>query len=661
MKITTEILVSLIKKYRVLILALLVILVVSRLSLNLMLLSLSLYLVYRLSLKLVSPKIADTHTFVAVISIFFYVLILQSVSLVTWLISHSFPLSLNILFSLILVAAVHVPLRMRHIPPKRLRIKASDFVSFIVMLSTLIVFVVVPFHNTKLNNASGLLVLANYNVDDGAHLGLINARLQYNVATTVDNKADISSQVSGGISYPTGWPAANAAIIQAFAPSIKVGSATLIGYVILKVFWLLFLVFIFTRSIFALFWLFSNKPPKLAATIWIAIGAFLFTGWFLVDPFYYGFFSFIPQLITVPIFILSIIQLTLVDKKSDKLLSYLMLPVILSIGAALSWFLLFPVFTIALLLCLLNRITRFKLKVVVTEVTHQLPRYLVFYIVVILSLLSQIYIVFKGSHTGVSSTFVQSLLTNGGISTYPTSLYAVILLGIILFIILANITKNLDKLSAVVNYVVAMLGFAGFVYALQLYKTQTNLYYYFKILDTVTIVGILFAVLGLAFLVNIIQIRTSRYVSIIVTILMGLVLLQFAYPGAPLFAYIKGARALSSATDQQIFSATNSSGSTSSYDNGVVTIFYPSKNPELNEIASTLVQAGKQYTKCYATIKSASFSVPIGQFEVSSILSGCTAQNHIVYYVEAQYVESFRQIIQTHGLSSRVTVLTLAN
>ena len=650
---------DLLKRYWLLIAILAVLFIVSGFGPNLALLGLSFFLTYKLAMRIVSAKIADSNVFVAVISIFFYVLMLQSVSLVTWLLSHSFPLSLNIFFTFLFITTVYVFLRRYPVIARRRKFVTGDMISIGVVLVTLVIFVGLPVRNTNIHDKSGLLVLANYNVDDGGHLGLLNARLQYNVATTVDNKADTSAQQNGGVSYPAGWPAANAAIIQAFAPSIQVGSSTLIAYILIKIFWLVVLVFVFTRSIFALYGLFAAKPLQLPSLAWISISATLFTAWFLVDPFFYGFFSFIPQLITIPLFILSLIQLTTLGKKSEKLLLTMMVPIILCIGAALSWFLLFPVFIAALSLCLINRATQISLKAVLKELTLSISRYLVFYVVIILSLFSQLYIVLSTSSTGASTTLIHSLLLNGGINIYPASLYTVIAVGVILFLALIVIKNHIDKLKAVLNYAVAMLGFASFIYAIQLYKINENFYYYFKTLNTVTIVGIMFAIVGIALAINLVQSKSSKYIAVVITIIIGLLLLQFAYPGAPMFRYAHGVRAINASVDKQIFSILDTHNSPSKYTDGVVTVFYPSSNLILNEVASTLIQANKPYSKCYATVKAASFSVPISSFSVSPVLEGCEPSNHVVYYAEQEFVASMKQKIADANLSDRITVLSI--
>jgi len=649
----------LLKGYSLLIGLLIILFIASNTSLNLPLLAVSLLVTYKLSLLLLTKKIASSRIFVAIIAVFFYVLLLQSVSLTTWLIARDFPLSMNIFVTLLVTTAVYIPLRRLHKPSERKNVEISDYISISIAILALLLCVGLPIRNTGLHNESGLLVLANYNVDDGSHLGLINARLQYNVATTDGNKADISSRVPGGISYPSGWPAANAAIIQAFHPSIKVGASTLIAYVIIKIFWLFFLILIFIRSVFALYGIFSPKPLEPATSIWISLCSLTFTGWFLLDPFFYGFFSFIPQLITVPLFIVSVMQLTSL-KKNGTLPLYLMLPSILCIGAALSWFLLFPVFTIALLLSLLRQTTGFNLKDTIQEISKNIFHYLIFYLVITFSLLAQLYMVISSSHTGVSSSFINSLLLNGGINIYPVSFYTSILFGTIIFFTLGAIKKNIGKLGVILNYIVAMLTFSGFVYIVQLYKLQENVYYYFKILNTVTIVGIILAIIGGALLVNKIQEKTTQYIAITSSIIISLLLFQFGYQGTPLFGYIRGTRSVSSGVDQQIFTTLKQRETTSRYSDGVVTIFYPSNNPILNEVASTLVEASKVYTPCYSTLKGASFSTPIKNFTVTPILQGCTPDDQIVYYVDPPFVQSTRQTISEHGLQNRVTVYPIA-
>ena len=646
-------------RYRLLVLSLLLTIAVSFFSINLALMALSLFIVYKISLKVISGKIVNSHTFMAVISVFFYTLMLQGVSLVTWLLSPDFPLSLNIFVTLVTVAAIYFPIRPKNVSTNISRIALSDIVSIGVVIATLIVFVAIPIKNTNLSNESALVVLANYNVDDASHLGLINIRLQNNVATTSGNSAEAS--VNNGVSYPSGWPATNAAIIQAFNPPIQTGSDTLTAYVLIKIFWLLLLVFVFTRVIFTMYSIFSKKSLQLAGVVWIGLGSFIFTAWFLVDSFFFGFFSYLPQLITIPLFILSIMQLASMRKKDGDLLSYLMLPVSLGVGAALSWFLLFPVFMFVILLCLINRTAKNGLRTVSKELFMNILKYIVFYLVTFAALFAQVSMILNSSESGVSTTFIQSLLLNGGISTYPVGFYMLILIGLVLFITFSNIKNNLDKFGAVLNYVIAMLGFATFVYLLQQYMVFGNLYYYFKILNSVTVVGIIFAITGIAITINILQLKTSRYIAVVLAITISFLVLQFAYPNAPLAVYAKAKRSVSASANQQIFDILENDATQSNYNNGVVTIFYPQGNPILNEVASTLVQSNKPYNTCYTGLKNASFKIPLIDFDPEVISKYCTTGNHIVYYVEQPYLRSVKNKIVQQGLSSQVTVLALAN
>lgn len=641
------------------VLALILLFFVSGMGINLPLVAVSLYLAYKLCLILITPRIANSRLFVTFIAFFFYVLILQSISLVTWLVLRDFPLSLNIPIAFAVIVATYFPIRRIHKPAERRMATIGDVASGIVVLVTFAIFVLFPVYNTQSHSEASLLNLANYNVDDGSHLGMLNARLHYNVATTSGNDADISSQVPGGISYPSGWPAANAALIQALSPSIEVGGSTLVAYILTKIFWLLFLVFVFTRTIFALYTTFSPNSPQTPAIVWIILGSLIFTAWFVVDPFFYGFFSFLPQLITVLLFILVTIQLADLNKKTDKLLLYLVLPITLSVGAALSWFLLFPVFIAALFLTFLRRVSRLNIKTVLKELTVNISRFALLYVVIVLSLVAQLYMTLSSSSTGVSSSFLHSLLLNGGITTYPISFYAVILLGCVAFFFFTAKKELNEKLSAILSYLVVMLAFASFIYFIQLYKIHENLYYYFKVLNTVTIVAIPLAILGIAFLATVLQDKTSKYVAAMCSIIIGFAIVQFAYPGAPFIGYASGSRAVSESVNQQIYSTLKAHEQTASYDDGVVTIFYPSKNPILNEVASTLVQSSKPYTKCYAALKGASFSTPARDFSVSPIRESCSERNHIVYYVDPDMVESVKQTVDMNDLSSRVTVKSI--
>lgn len=619
----------------------------------------SIIISYKLLLLLLSHKIFNSKLFVFIISIFFYTLVLQAVILLSWLLSNDFPLTLCgpltsiILLGIYLLVRPTISKKINRQKHEFTGGKSKDVVPIIVCLLTFLVFVAFPIHHSGSNGISGATVLINRVIDDPNHLGILNDKLQFNRGVILNSSAESHTNTKGVSFYPAGWHSANAVIIKAFYPNLSTGSESLVAYAISKVFWFLFLVYVFVRSIFSLYGIYSKETLPLVVSIWIGLASLLFVGWFLIDPFLDGFYSFLPQLIIVPIFILSLTQMSLLNKNDgDGILNTLILPVLLCMGSALSWLLLFPVFIGAFLLYGLILLHQWGIAKTLKRHARKTIRYIPIALLAIAPIIVQI-ISSKG--TGESVSFLQGILLPGPIQTYPTTFYEFIFLGLGIFIAFAIKAAKQDRLQPLLTYILAITAFTGLLYLIQLYASQATFYYYFKSLNAFTIAASILCILGFAYFIQWVTSKTSQITALILSCVLIFLSVQFVYAKPLMYLYMQGGRATTVSMNEEIFNTLQTNYSEAHYFNKEVTIYYPNANPNMNEVASRLLSTNKPYGTCYDSVKGASFSVRPKDFSVQPILEDCAdPEIKITYYVEQDSLESMQQKINQHGLQERV-------
>ncbi len=236
----------------------------------------SLILTHRIFDNWLDPFIFDTKLTRALLTPFFYLLILQCVALFVWLISRNFPLDMAAqvcgLF-LLLLYIISYRYNKGGKPgqisgSRRPIINSSDYVSFGIAVTITCAVALLPIYAGGLSNKSSLLNLVNGNVDDAAHIALLNDRLHFNRGILYH--ADIAGQTRNPAPYPIGWHSANAVVIKATYPSIKPGTQTLGAYIVSKVFWFFILVFVFVKTIFVFLKFFRNDEKQpLSSMPWI--------------------------------------------------------------------------------------------------------------------------------------------------------------------------------------------------------------------------------------------------------------------------------------------------------------------------------------------------------------------------------------------------------
>lgn len=637
------------------------ILLISNFNLSMLFLALSLYLSYKIVGLLLSERIFDSKIFQLVVSVFFFILILQSLTMVGWLISKTFPLTWVIPFSsLLLLIFYFVLLKTRSKAERSITRKSfspSDIIAISACVFVFLALIVAPVYHTGIRKVSSLFTLVNHSVDDGSHIGLLNDRIQFDRGVTVGSGVEQHSRSEFTDSYPAGWHSANAAIIKTIYPNIQTGVESTLAYIISKTFWFLVLVFIFVRTVFTIYKLYEGKDASFGVSVWVLSGSLLFTGWFLSTTYFEGFYNFLPQLITIPLFLLILMQLSHTHK-SYRSASFLILPVLLCVGTALSWLLLFPLFAVALLCFLMDKIATPNRLTFLKDVLYEISRLWWLYILLIISLFVQLY---ASTQVDSSASFISSILMPGGIIQYPIEFYGFTFIGIILFLILGLKKTTFSITRPVLYFCAAILAFTSIVYVIQMLMIGHNAYYYFKALNAFTLVGILFGIVGIASGLRWLQTKTSNMFTALLALIITALALQFAYPGSHMFEFAKGTRVMTSATNDQVFNILKTNYTQERYDQKEVTIYYPDTGgPILNEVGTILLKANKPFSRCFTALKSTSITIPPDKFSATPIIENCKDTYKITYFVNPASEASMKSTISAAGLSNKVFIEQIA-
>jgi hypothetical protein len=541
---------------------------------------------------------------------------------------------------------------------KHTTVSIGDITALSVSAILMILIVAIPLFKNGFDKPGSVLTLVNKGVDDASHIGLLNDRLQFNRGVIAKSNVEGQTRSAGVASYPAGWHSANAVIIKALSPSLKTGADSITAYVVSKIFWFALLIFLFVRSIFAIFNLLSNKIPSAPAVLAIFLLSLLFSVWSLVDIFSYGFYSFIPQLIIVPIFVLSLIQLHNLPKSNTprELHLSLILPLLLCAGTALTWLLLLPVFFLATVITITYRIKKVQLKNFVKQITKAPISFIIFYSITLLALIVQIY---ASTKSDGSVSFIQGILIGGGIITYPLSLYCLIALGCTILFSYHLRKQSTNILSPILNYVFATVLFISLLYLIQQYYLQTNAYYYFKALSTLTITLSILSIIGFTMLIDKIKSNTSTSIAMMFVVIFTSLSLQFVYQNPPIFSYIHGRGNTTEAINSQLWNILQTTYTQDKYTDQSITIYYPDDSPGLNEVGSMLLKSNKPHSKCFSAIKTDSFKVSPSNFSIETLLN-CTNDEKIIYYVKPYDVEKMKAILKTTDLSDRIKVRSIA-
>lgn len=634
-------------------------------SLNLLLITVSMVLTYKIITPLLNIGVFNTRALRAVFVFFIYIIILQCVILSSWVLNRNFPLdatpALTVLVMTIAYVYRHYLLKVKFskeiLPSKKVPlVRLGDIISIVVAILITLLIILPPLISTGAGKTSNIIALTSGNVDDAAHLGLLNDRLQFNRGVLYHSDATENVRTAG--LYPAGWHSANAIIIKAIDPTISTGTESLIAYTISKVFWFFVLIFVFSRVIFTLYKTLSNDEPSLPVTLWLTFGSLLFSILFLVDIFRTGFYSFIPQLIAALLLVPILIQLSLLTNESKKYQGTLLLLVAACIGGGISWLLVLPALLLAIFLILLDHLRSTKLLHFIKDTTSGVLDNLPLYGLLLVALIVQAYVMLADHSTG-SVSFIQGVLLSGGIGIYKDPFYLFIFIGLALCLLLFR--KNSEKAIRYILYVTfSLLLFAGFLYVVQMIYLGKNAYYYYKALDVFTIVVIPIGLVGFALCIAWLANKRSKSIALAAALTLILVVIQFIGLDATSLTYLKGQRPLSGALNESVYTELKLNANQKNYNNKNYIVYYIPGSVEQNDISTMTVKSNKPGGGCFDAVRS-SFLTYLTSLDFNNQLeimrSSCQGYTFNIITDNA-HVEPLRVAVQNMQMQNRVKIQT---
>jgi len=633
-------------------------------SANLIIIVASLVVLYRLYSPLINKIVFDSKLLILILIFFSYAILLQCAVLISWLLNRNFPLSLTPLLLLIILSVMYIYSWYIHrnnpisnLP--KINKKIFNLQDVLSLLSAIVIIgiVVLPpiWSKPQYPQSTSVMSLVSGNVDDSSHLSLLNDNLQFDRGIIF--KSDAQGKTRNDGFYPAGWPSISAVFIKMFYPAIQTGSASLIAYGIQKLFWFFILLYLLTRVTFILYRFLSNKKIKPSSYVWIP-SLTIFLGYTLLLPiFMEGFYSFLPQLIATLLAIPVIIQLT---KEKGLHNSYRSLPFlfVICVGGCLPWLLPLPAFLLAVLALIIGITINKKLKITIKNISTIIREDILLLLLLAAAFATQIFVM-TSNHSDSSISFMQGIMLSGGITTYDKLFYIFISAGFLSSLILTN--KKIRKHTyLLLSLIASLLLFCACIYLLQIRYMGHNEYYYFKILDILTLAATPFCIIGFGFIIDKIAGNGKNiFFAIILSAIFTTTLLQLIGLDSMTLDYTKGNRAFSSQIDNSILDELNSHISQANYFNKNYTFYYiPYTNFYFqNEVAGMMAKSNTPDSNCFSSIRHSIWKTPPINQLLNDIATECKG-----YYIDIvtnqENFKAFEDAVNNAGLDNSVKVKT---
>lgn len=583
-----------------------------------------------------------TRLMVAVISICFFAFLLQITCIGIWLIGHDTSLYWAITISSFLITFTYTYFTPLQKPKEIPLIDSYDVLALglsLAFVAMLLAMATLKFNGNPIYTP---LSLIDGNVDDGAHLAMINDRVQYDRGVLFHSQYESRARTAPSFnSYPIGWHAANAALLRAFSPNISVGAETLYFYIGSKLFWFMVTVFLFIRfGLHACQLIIKNSRTGIFTATTILL---LFVFYFLIDQYRLGFYSFFPQLMSTILLAYSLINLPR-DKGRDDLPVFTFLPlVVFTVGGGLSWVLLLPVFTLAAAIPIFKHLFN---KRSLDAATYSL---IPIAFICILAVLTQFRLIRSaGGDLGLS--FIDAINTFGNIAIYNQYLLLLVIAGLLAFFISSR--KLLPRWNEATSPLLsALLVFTVIIYMVQIITVEKNTYYYYKTLNTFLYLAIPLAVCGIAVFINTTVLSPpSRYAISLLCISAIILLVGFPAGNSPTISYLSGRLGLDSAESATVYSELNKVGNGISEVNKYEFLYEPVRQSQV-DIANVLMKSIPVYDKCYDTVRP-SFTDGTKPKDLAEILNRACKEKDVVIITKPEFFDDFQQELAKYNLKN---------
>lgn len=632
----------------------------------------SIALTYLLFDSLLSNDIFDSRAYKTVVAIFLYFVILQSVVLSLWFVSHEFPLHLavSVTFAILVLSCL---VRWRITRPQHLsRFKATsipaltagDSVALTVAILITLVTLIGPVRNARADNhghipAATILNFIDTSLDDASQLSMVNDRVQLDRGVLY--KSDRAQYVALGstLTYPTGWHSANVAVMQAADRGMRVGGPSVAGYVMSKIFWYFVLLYLFSRFVLIVSRPFFKKSAKYgnasraALYTWLLGVVLFFAFYMLIEQFREGFYTFVPELIALLIAGALLVQRS-VDRQSKTLNPYRSLTplVVVTVGAFLAWILALPALLLSIAAAYL--LTP-QFKGFWQNTKSSLLAIWPFAPIITLGILSSLCQLVLTTSSSARS-FKSGIDDPGGISIHNEWYFLFIAVGILLFYWFARRhKKRVEELSVLLF---GLLAFATFIYLFQAATLGHIDYYTYKTLNVAIIIALPLAIAGWLGLLDEISTGLSPVtrLSFYGLALLGLPLCLGLNPtNGSTVAYLHSGRGFSNKEIIFMYQSLDDRARTNYKDRTQDVVIYRPGETGHSIVASNILRSIQPVDSCDSKVFDA--LATDNERGIITAVKTCTIPNaHLTIATTSKAAPTLKSLIETTKLQSRIAV-----
>lgn len=594
-------------------------------SLNIFIISLSIFILNKVISPSLNKDIFNSIFFKSVLIFFVYIVIAQCSVMIAWLINHNFPLDQTTFISLILISFIYF--YKRFILKEKLNsnqiikpINLQDYIPIIISALIVIVTIVSPIITQPHIDTESTIVMSmiNGNVDDSSHLGLMNDSLQFNRGVLFNS--DNANNARNDGFYPAGWQSISSILVKTFVPNIKTGTDSMLAYGILKFFWIFIIFYLLIKSSYLFYVFITRKKNNLNTYIWLSLATGLLGSIFILPIAREGFYSLLPLLISSLLAIPLLIQICLEKEKikpSKKIPSIIFLVLV---GGCLPWFLPLPAFLLATFILILIVAFDKKILNLIKNISYVIKDNLIELIILATAILTQLFIM-SSNKDGVS--FIEGILLDGGITKYSSAFYTLLCIGVIFSIMFAKL-KAQKSLYIIISFALSILLFSLLIYIVQITSIGNNAYYYYKVLNILTVILIPICIVGLGEFITSLNKTKGKILEFLIYIMFLIVIFISLGPNISTLAYAGGHREFPDQVGNSLYYELKNNITQDNYFNKKYTFYYtPGVNYFVqNEVATYTAKSNEPSSNCFSTVRRAIWGSP----QINLLLTYITEQ-----------------------------------
>lgn len=577
-------------------------------SINLPIVVAGLFLLYRASGRFLDTSLFDSKLYRLVVVLFVYTLLLGAVISAATLLWQSFSIVFTpaLLLATILATQLLVNTFFKTSPKSSLKsnslrkINGADVASIVAVIVIIAATIVPPFISSGFHKVN--VISAVYGgVDDTVHLAILNDRLEFKRGVFLDNS--IAARASDKTSYPAAWHSANATLVLSVAPTIQPGLSYFLTYVFLKIMWYGIMLFFMLRLVYTLM---HRKHSKALYYTLSAIGIIV-GGVLGITQFFYGFFAFFPQVISLLIISALLIQVRLSRKTQPE--TILLLAIVAILGG-MTWILLLPAILLAILVTLLR--VNSSVMFWINAIKVSLFKYWMFYVLAFATLIQTIWL---AGFSSEPSNFSKDILLGGGVAVYVASFYCVLIAGIASYFMVKHREHNLQGYYWLNIF---LLLTALLFLAIQLNAVGEPRYYFYKTMVALCMTITPLSIAGIGLLLE--KVSRNRTIviaclSIIVVPLITIVIGPVPSSVTDTTSYLKGDRPYSAYVRDDVYSYLKTPGA---YDDKSYRLYLNEASQMESFYTTMLAKSVKPGSECFFESRK---SVVAGDLNIDSLMT----------------------------------------